>query len=74
MNLKRVRNIPLRVEGGVQVMSSRTSLSDPDTLEDTITRSVMGIGAEWVRERRESELFSPPLVSPIRNTEECSGC
>ena len=51
--VKRVRKIPLRVEGGVQVMSRRTSRSDPDIREDVISSCVIRMGAVlYERERR----------------------
>ena len=46
--MKRVWNGPFLMEGGVHVMSSLTSLSESVTLEDSITRFVIGIGAVCV--------------------------
>ena len=43
--VKLVRNVPLRVEGGIQVMLSCTCRSDPGTREDITSSSVTGIGA-----------------------------
>ena len=50
--MKRVRKVPLRVEGGIQEISRRTSRSDPDIREDVISSSVIRMGAvlyerEW---------------------------
>ena len=43
-----MRNTPLRVEGGLHEMSSFTVWLDPGTREDSMTRSVIGIGAACV--------------------------
>ena len=48
-----MRKIPLRVEGGVQVMFRRTSRSDPDIREDVISSCVIRTGAVLYERERD---------------------
>ena len=62
--MKRVRKVPLRVEGGIQEISRRTSRSDPDIREDVISSSVIRMGA--VLYERESGIKRRNCIYSLR--------